>query len=328
MDRDCLIAQSAQKIHYDHCTRDVLHGNVSFDAYWDALVENGLNLAWASEESGGFGATLSEVAGAIWNMTPSPLPFVETLIANKLLELAELELVQGRAAFALGATDGVHIVPFGDAVDNVVLVGDDQIAQYNTSDLKSRAVESLSPDKDIITDFSQANPIAIANINISQRSVEAIILTLRSVQIAAAMDGALSLSIDHVSAREQFGRPLSKFQAIQHQLAVAASHVASANMAISQACAALNDDIENAWHEAVIAKVQIGESIEEATSAFQQVHGAMGYTMEYDLHHYTRRLWAWRDALGNEHIWAQKLGEELSQKNTNQLWQGVTNGIW
>ena len=328
IDIESLIAQSAAKIHERNGSREVLHGAVSPDAYWEAIIENGLHLAWASEDAGGFGAPLSEVAGAIWNMTPAPLPFVETLIANKLLELGDLELAEGRASYAIGAADGVHIIPFADAAEDVILFGDGQIAHYKTRDLECTVIDSLSPDADGVADFSKTNPIKSAQTNIPYSSIEAIILTLRSVQMAAALDGALSLSIDHVSAREQFGRPLSKFQAIQHQLAVAASQVAAANMAASQACAALSNDIESAWHEAVIAKVQIADSIEGATSAFQQVHGAIGYTMEYDLHHYTRRLWAWRDAMGNEHIWAQKLGNDLAQKDSNNLWRGVTTGAW
>ena len=61
---------------------------------------------------------------------------------------------------------------------------------------------------------------------------------------------------------------------------------------------------------------------------FHQVHGAMGYTQEYDLHHYTRRLWAWRDALGNEHLWSRRLGEELAATSPDQIWKGVTTGDW
>ncbi len=333
MDIDSLIAQTAQKIHNDHCTRDVLHDVASADAYWVALVENGLNLAWVSEEAGGFGGTLPEVAGAIWNMTPSPIPFVETVVANKLLEYAGLNVIQGSASFAIGSSAAAHSVPMGNAVDDIILFDEaaQVISHYKQADLSAQSTSHLSPDQDINVDFALAKPIDSKKTNLSLRAVEAIILTLCAVQMAAAMDGALALSIDYVSTREQFGRPLSKFQAIQHQLAIAASESAAAVMAASQACAALEEQAANpelAWHETVIAKVQIGHSIECVTTAFQQVHGAMGYTMEYDLHHYTRRLWAWRDALGNEHIWAQKLGEELATKNSDQLWQGVTAGAW
>jgi alkylation response protein AidB-like acyl-CoA dehydrogenase len=170
-----------------------------------------------------------------------------------------------------------------------------------------------------------------AKTDLSRRAFEALILTVRAVQMAAAMETALNLSIDYVSQREQFGRPLSKFQAIQHQLALAASECAAATMAATQAASALArnpEDPAKAWHEAVIAKVQIGHSVEAVTVPFHQVHGAMGYTREYDLHQYTRRLWAWRDALGNEHHWSRLLGAELALTSPDQVWKGVTTGEW
>lgn len=332
MDLDSLIAQTAAKIHTDHCTRDVLHG-ADIRAYWDAVTDNGLHLAWARENAGGFGASLDEVAAAVWNMTPSPLPFVETLIANKLLEHAGLDLAENAASFAIGSANDAQLIPMGAAVHGVILCDDSasSISHYRAKDAVTADTSYLSPDNDVMMDFSSSNPIQSAKTNVTLEMVQSIILTLRSVQMASAMDGALSMSIDYVSAREQFGRPLSKFQAIQHQLAVAASEVAAAAMSASQSISALDnmlDDPQNTWMQAAISKVQIGHSVEIATSAFQQVHGAMGYTMEYDLHHYTRRLWAWRDSLGNEHLWAQKLGQSLASKNSDQLWQGVTAGRW
>lgn len=335
MDWDSLIAQSAAKIHAHYCNREVLHG-ADDSVYWNAIVENGLHLAWASEEAGGFGADLPEIAGAIWNMTPSPLPFVETLIANKLLESAGLELCDNRASFAIASENNPIpqkpiYVPLGMAAEDVIIFDDGHVSHYKAADGIANITNHLSPDDDAIFDFSAAKPMQKAASSLDFYMIETIILALRTVQMAAAMDGALSLSIDYISSREQFGRPLSKFQAIQHQMAIAASEVAAAAMAASQSIAALEtmtDDPQNAWMQAVISKVQLGHSAETITSAFHQVHGAMGYTMEYDLHHYTRRIWAWRDGRGNEHLWAQKLGAKLSEKNSDQLWQGVTMGQW
>ena len=51
-----------------------------------------------------------------------------------------------------------------------------------------------------------------------------------------------------------------------------------------------------------------------------QVHGAMGYTYEHRLHHFTRRLWAWRDEWGNEFYWQAKLGQHLAGLGADQVW--------
>ncbi|MEW4467747.1 acyl-CoA dehydrogenase family protein [Parasphingorhabdus sp. JC815] len=351
-----MVAETATKIYTDLCGRDVPHqaeaGTYPQDL-WGALVENGLSLAWVSEDNGGFGADYAEVFGAIWAsaQAASPVPFAETLIANWLLDRAGLAPVEGSASFALlGGTDGAQPtadIPFGMHADQIVLFdempgdGESEIALFDNVAASRIAVDALSPDGATRFVFSGQRALASAKTNISRRAVEALVLTVRAVQMAAMIEAALDLSIAYVSEREQFGRPLSKFQAIQQQLAVAASESAAATMAATQAASSIalhKDDPEKAWHEAVVAKVQIGHSVEAVTVPFHQVHGAMGYTQEYDLHHYTRRLWAWRDEMGNEHHWSKVLGEELSEgssdsnsvtnSSTDRIWKGVTTGNW
>ncbi|MEP3225430.1 MAG: acyl-CoA dehydrogenase family protein [Parasphingorhabdus sp.] len=334
---DGMIAETAAKIFTDLCGRDVPH-QAEAGQYpqnlWDALQDNGLPLAWVSEENGGFGASYDEVLGAIWvsAQAASPVPFVETLIANWLLDHSGMAMAEGAASFALVQNDSAAISFFG-AADHIIAYTAEKntIALYRAADLAPNDIQSLSPDGEQQIDFSAAKPLESQSTNLSQRAVEALILTVRAVQMAAAMEAALNLSIGYVSDREQFGRPLSKFQAIQHQLSVAASESAAATMAATQAASVLAKNIENperAWHEAVVAKVQIGHSVEAVTVPFHQVHGAMGYTQEYDLHHFTRRLWAWRDSLGNEHHWGRLLGAELAVTSPDQVWKGVTTGAW
>lgn len=333
-----MIAETATKIYTDLCGREVPHQAEAGQypqALWDALAENGLPLAWVSEDNGGFGADYDEVFGAIWAsaQSVSPVPFAETLIANWMLDRAGLAPAEGTASFALSGPTPAADIPFGMHADKIVLfdAAHHEIALFDNRLATRSPEESLSPDG--MTQFVFSGHLAeqSAATDLSRRAFEAMILTVRAVQMAAAMETALNLSIDYVSQREQFGRPLSKFQAIQHQLAMAASECAAATMAATQAASAIArnaGDPARAWHEAVIAKVQIGHSVEAVTVPFHQVHGAMGYTQEYDLHHYTRRLWAWRDALGNEHHWSHRLGEELAATTPDQIWKGVTTGDW
>ncbi|MEH6756990.1 MAG: acyl-CoA dehydrogenase family protein [Parasphingorhabdus sp.] len=334
---EAMVAQTTAKIYADLCGREIPHEAESGkypQSLWDALVGNGLPLAWVSEENGGFSADYDEVFGAIWvsAQAASPVPFAETLIANWLLDRAGIAIPDGASSFAILDAHSTDI-PFASVVDNVVIFDTikSEIALFKTADAVAGEAHSLSPDGENRLDFSGAKPVASSSTELSRRAVEALILTVRAVQMAAAIEAALNLSITYVSDREQFGRPLSKFQAIQHQLAVAGSESAAATMAATQAASVLARNIgdpEKAWHEAVVAKVQIGHNVEAVTVPFHQVHGAMGYTQEYDLHHYTRRLWAWRDTLGNEHHWSRLLGAELAVTSPDQLWKGVTTGEW
>lgn len=333
-----MVAETTTKIFADLCGREVPHQAEAGQypqALWDALAENGLTFAWVSEAKGGFGADYDETFGAIWAsaQAASPVPFAETLIANWMLDRAGLAPADGSASFALSGHTPSADIPFGMHADKIVLfdAAHHEIALFDNRQAVRSPEEALSPDG--MTQFVFSGHLAeqSAQTALSRRAFEALILTVRAVQMAATMETALNLSIEYVSQREQFGRPLSKFQAIQHQLALAASECAAATMAATQAASAIArnaDDPEKAWHEAVIAKVQIGHSVEAVTVPFHQVHGAMGYTQEYDLHHYTRRLWAWRDALGNEHHWSRLLGAQLAQVSPDQIWKGVTTGDW
>lgn len=333
-----MVAETATKIYTGLCDREVPHKAEAGEypqALWDALTENGLHLAWVSEENGGFDADYSEVFGAIWAsaQAASPVPFAETLIANWMLDRAGLPPADGSASFAMSGSIPGADIPFGAHADKVVLF-DEPHQEINLFDNRGPDLsdaEALSPDGATHFVFSGHVAEHSAKTNLSRRGIEAMILTVRAVQMAAAMETALNMTLEYVTGREQFGRPLAKFQAIQQQLAVAASESAAATMAATQAAssfAANKDDPEMAWHEAVIAKVQIGHSIEAVTEPLHQVHGAMGYTQEYDLHHFTRRLWAWRDALGNEHHWSKALGGELAATTPDQIWKGVTTGEW
>ncbi len=333
-----MVAETATKIFTDLCPREVPHAAEAGEypqALWDALTENGLHLAWVSEDNGGFGADYDEAFGAIWAsaQAASPIPFAETLIANWMLDQVGLAPADGSASFALSGHTPSADIPFGLHADKIVLFDEahQEIALFDNREAVRSAEEALSPDG--MTQFVFSGHVAehSANTNLSRRAIEAMILTVRAVQMAASMEVALDLSIGYVSEREQFGRPLSKFQAIQHQLSVAASESAAATMAATQAASAISKykhNPEKAWYEAAIAKVQIGHSVEAMTVPFHQVHGAMGYTQEYDLHHYTRRLWAWRDALGSEHHWSKLLGDELATTSPDQIWKGVTTGDW
>ncbi|WP_290689237.1 MULTISPECIES: acyl-CoA dehydrogenase family protein [unclassified Haematobacter] len=119
----------------------------------------------------------------------------------------------------------------------------------------------------------------------------------------AAMTGAMArvmeIAVDYANTRQQFGRPLGKFQALQHLLAEAASELALTEAALAAALEAAEADGEDTlpW---LTAKAQAGRAATFIAAAAHQVMGAIGFTEEHPLHHYTRRLWQWRDDNGRQ----------------------------
>lgn len=145
--------------------------------------------------------------------------------------------------------------------------------------------------------------------------------------MAGAMGQALSLSIEHVNTRQQFGRPLGKFQAVQQSLAVMACEVRAVEAAAAALAARLdrvNLDPAAADFEIAAAKLRANRAVGVVTALAHQVHGAIGFTAEYDLHRVTIALMRWRGAHGNDAHWAQLLGRQVAGFGGPGLWEALT----
>tara|TARA_B100001175_G_scaffold221897_1_gene188903 strand:+ start:62 stop:481 length:420 start_codon:yes stop_codon:yes gene_type:complete len=135
------------------------------------------------------------------------------------------------------------------------------------------------------------------------------------------MQTVLDLGVQFASERTQFGRSISKFQAIQHSLALVACEVAASRRAAEAAIDALGD--RRFVLEVAAAKARVGEAAGFIAEQVHQVHGAMGFTQEHRLHHYTKRLWSWRDEWGNEFEWQTLLGQEVARSGADSAWSFI-----
>jgi acyl-CoA dehydrogenase len=136
-----------------------------------------------------------------------------------------------------------------------------------------------------------------------------------AAQIVGALERVLELSVAFANQRVQFGRPIGKFQAIQHQLAVMAEQVAAARMAAQLGCQGAAEGpkpglLPDRLHAAV-AKSRTSEAAGLVAPMAHAIHGAIGITAELDLQLYTRRLHAWRAEHGSELAWNRVLGEAV-----------------
>jgi len=152
----------------------------------------------------------------------------------------------------------------------------------------------------------------------------------RCLQISSAMQAALELSLGYVRQRRQFGRPLARFQAIQHSLAIAAEEVA-ASVAITDLALAcmVAEGGASARLPALLdaAAIVAGRGVDVVYDVCHQVHGAIGFTREYALHRHSLDLLRWRDHLhalcGGELRCAERLGALAIA--ANGLWPGLTS---
>ena len=127
-------------------------------------------------------------------------------------------------------------------------------------------------------------------------------------EATGATDALLELTAEHLRTRKQFGAPLAKFQALQHQFA---DMVIGLEQLKSMACAAAMAQIdgsdEQRKHLSSAAKVLTGQLGRQIGLAAIQLHGAMGMTDECRVGHYVKRLMVIGQLFGDSHTHLQRL---------------------
>lgn len=226
-----------------------------------------------------------------------PLPLAEVLIANSFLDEAGLTTI---------VVDGV--APWGREADRVVTVEGEMSVDFDVAENANLAGESR--DRVHMRDARRAD--------VPGELYERMALS-RAALMAGALDFILGMAIDYATEREQFGRPIAKFQAVQHNLAILAGEVAAARCACDGAIMSLTS--ADFAVTVAAAKARVGEAAGVSAEIAHQVHGAMGFTHEHSLHHFTRRLWAWRDEYGRETHWQEQLGRRVAGGGADSVWE-------
>ena len=119
------------------------------------------------------------------------------------------------------------------------------------------------------------------------------IIDRSKVALCAEMCGGaqkvLDMTVEYAKIREQFGRPIGSFQAIQHKCANMLVQVESAKSATYYAAWAVSNNIPEAPLAAAMAKAYCSDAFRQVTAEGIQVHGGIGFTWEHDMHIYFKR---------------------------------------
>jgi len=308
-----------------------------------AAYAAGLANVMVREDQGGFGGGFEDASLVLMaaGRLAANLPIAEAIFAAKLLSDAGLET---------GANISLAAACEGDAriaKDEIVFTG--ALRNVSFGRAAGRVAALIERDgKHLICAFARADAVRIeerANPageprdhlhfeNAHTRWAECawdgprlfrVMAFARACQMAGAMEAALALSATHVRERQQFGRALASFQAIQQQMALFAEEAAASRMAAIAAARA--GDRGEAAFEMAVAKLRANLASAVATSVAHQVHGAMGFTREYGLQRFTRRLWAWRSEFGNDRHWASEIGARVARGGSDGFWPGLVNGF-
>ena len=319
------------------CREDAEAGEFP-QALWTAVEENGLTMALVPEDMGGTALSFEDtqviIRGA--GRHAVPIPLADCILANGLMAKAGITPPVGVTCLApvrrkdSFTVDGEDVsgtagrVPWGRNADHVLvavgetlyLIAKDQFQIEENQNLATEPRDSLR--------FQNAK--AVAKGVLPDQDASTVLYQhgamFRAGQIAGALEAALEMAVQYANDRTQFGRPISKFQAIQQSLAVQAGNTAASVAAATAAFKAADGD--DPLFEIQVAKARTSEAVGGATSIAHQTHGAIGFTYEHDLHFLTRRLWSWRDEFGGSAYWSEAIGRDVAARGGDELWSYLT----
>ena len=296
---------------------------------WARLREAG----FPTMRLGGAGSAASTVEAAIcaeaFGRVASPAPLVGPLIAAELLRLALDDEVAGEA---LVGGDRPLTVALTEALERLAAPGEVNGVAFDALGASGAVLADEGADGvAVYLTEVQAEPIAAADLSRAFRSVggtarrigeslddatyarwRAFSLVVICADLVGAMAGALAMAVAYAAERQQFGRPIGSFQAIQHLCAE--QHVsleAARSSTYHAAWAADGQPADEALAAARVAKAYVAREGRQVGEAVLQIHGGIGHTWECDAHRFLRRILVDRAVLGDEHHQEQRLAEQL-----------------
>ena len=307
---------------------------------WPTVVELDWPLVGIPESAGGAGGTVADVVALTEAAArqAASVPLHETQLARSLLGAVGADLgpaviavpVDGRIV-TIDRTDEPTIdgevtgVGWASVADHLVVAVEDQLVWLATDTDGVQidpGVDVSNEPFDTVT-FSSAK-VQVVGGDAAVRSLRNGAALGRAAALVGAAESACRLTIEHVAAREQFGRPLARFQLVRAGIADMAAELELARGTLSNAVDAHLDvrDIELRTGVAVSAAAQTATLVLRTS---HQLHGAIGVTREHALHRFTRRLWAWRDRAGSQRSWERRVGDLVATGGPEEVWRWFTS---
>lgn len=327
---DPALTEMMDAVFADHATSTTPTAVRLDSQLWRRLDELGLVRLTGSEESGGSGAGWHEAAelatAAVRHGVRIPLA-EHDLLACWLLEAAGLPVDAAVRTVGLLEHGTAPAVPWASHAERVVVVwadGDGYLLADAPADhlAITNGTNMIGEPRDTVTvDTATLESSPLDSALVSQLRLKSALV--RAIQVCAALDQALALCIEHAKSREQFGRPLAKFQAIQHLISDIAGEAALARSATEAAVsAAVTADWTGANVEFLVAAARscTGHAASVVVRNAHQVLGAIGTTREHRLHEYTRAALSWRSEFGSVRFWDEQVTDMAVAAGAGRLW--------
>ncbi|QWF22789.1 acyl-CoA dehydrogenase family protein [Nocardioides sp. LMS-CY] len=305
----------------DHLRARLDEGTAHTPQLWARLTETGLVSALVPEEHGGAGLAPAYLSGVLHSLGRHavPEPYLETaVVATAVLgalpgaEAATWlqRIAAGEALVAVRIGDLTPYVAHAADADLLLDLADDgAIRGYAPADLDVEPVAALDPLRPLARVGLRGGGVLLG------RSAEVVARarTLAVAGTACLLAGAsrrlLDLTVEYVAVRQQFGRPVGSFQAVKHKAADMAVMVDMATAAALSAFDAVDEP--DAFRRAAAAKAYAGDAAHLANVEALQLHGGIGFTWEYHLHIWLKRVMGLAASYGTTATLRRTLAREL-----------------
>jgi alkylation response protein AidB-like acyl-CoA dehydrogenase len=190
------------------------------------------------------------------------------------------------------------------------------VVDVGAGGITSRRLDVVGPDPLYRLDFADvvvAEDRVVGGVDDGSTVVETMTSHGAAATCAAMVGGAdrvLDMTVDHARQREQFGRPIGSFQAVQHHCADMAIDVLTSRYLAYEAIWRLGTGLDAAT-EVAMAKAAVAEAYQRVVARGHQIHGAIGFTREHDMHRYLRHATSAALAFGDSDFHWDRLADRL-----------------
>ena len=322
-----MIAGSCRELLADICSASELRAAAEgahdqAAVRWKRLAEIGLAGVLAPTASGGMGLAdidfvlIAEEVGravlpeALIEHAGIAVPLLASFATDPRVAGWLARAASGEARFAVGAACNPFVLGAASA-DALLLSHEDEVHLVERQGVELTQQTSIDPLRDlsrVTWTPSAATCIAAGN---AARSAWACAADRGAVYTAAQCAGLaermVEISVAYASERSQFGKRIGSYQALKHQLANVQVKLQFARAVIYSAVTRVTDLNNRAAIAVSSAKLAAGDAADLAARTSLQVHGAMGYSWEVDLHFYMKRAWALMGAWGDRNFHARRV---------------------
>ena len=306
----------------DHCSTELLRGASSPKGYeavrrlWNLLGAMGALGLIVPESQGGLGCDELFLVAALEELgyfaAPGPLGEAMSIAAPVLADTPEQDgllarLMSGDVFLAVDLGDGP--VSYAGVADAFIILHDRELGLSLRDQVTVNTIGTIDPTRQSGRIHVTGTPQALSSDGLP-RALDRATLAAAS-ELVGLSQRMLDMTTAYVVSRKQFGVPIGSFQAIKHALADSLIAIEFARPAVWRAAASMSTRDPRASCHVSMAKAMASDAARQVARTSIQCHGAMGYTVEYELHFIVKRAWARCADMGDADVHTSRVAQWL-----------------